>query len=105
MRRNVIKTGFYRNFYSHLQPSSPFLPGVAPTPPHVYSEETAQKIDAAVRAIVARAHELVRQLLGEKEATLEHLARRLLEHEVLEGAELQALLTPELCTPAALVLG
>ena len=36
---------------------------------------------------------------------LEHLARRLLEHEVLEGAELQALLTPELFTPAALLLG
>src|SRR6266545_4288257 len=74
------------------QPSSPFLPGVAPTPPQAYSEETAQKIDAEVRAIVARAHERVRQLLGEKQAILERLAQRLLAHEVLEGAELQALL-------------
>jgi hypothetical protein len=47
----------------------------------------------------------VRQLLGEKQATLEHLARRLLEHEVLEGTELQVLLTPEAVTPAALALG
>jgi len=90
---------------SYDQPSSPFLPGVTPTPPHAYSEHTAQTIDAEVGAIVARAHERVRQLLGENKATLEHLARRLLEHEVLEGAELQALLTPELFTPAALVLG
>jgi len=36
---------------------------------------------------------------------LERLARRLLEHEVLEGEELQALLTPEPITPAALSLG
>jgi hypothetical protein len=35
---------------------------------------------------------------------LERLVRRL-EHEVLEGAELRALLTPELVTPAALLLG
>jgi ATP-dependent Zn protease len=54
---------------------------------------------------VARAHERARQLLGEKKATLERLARRLLEQEVLEGAELQALLTSELLTPAALSLG
>src|SRR5712691_959928 len=87
------------------QPSSPFLPGVAPTPPKAYSEHTAQTIDAEVEAIVARAHERVRQLLGAKKATLERLARRLLEHEVLEGEELQALLMPEPVTPAALSLG
>jgi cell division protease FtsH len=90
---------------SYDQPSSPFLPGVAPTSPQAYSEETAQKIDAEVRAIVERAHERVRQLLGEKQAILERLAQRLLEHEVLEGAELQALLTLEPVTPAALALG
>jgi hypothetical protein len=43
-------------------------------------------------------------LLEEQHATLERLVRRL-EHEVLEGAELRALLTPELVTPAALLLG
>lgn len=40
--------------------------------------------------------------------TLQRLARQLLEHEVLEvlgGAELHALLTPEYATPAALALG
>jgi hypothetical protein len=43
-------------------------------------------------------------LLEEQHATLERLVRRL-EHKVLEEAELQALLTPELVTPAALLLG
>jgi hypothetical protein len=47
---------------------------------------------------------VVTVLLEEQHATLERLVRRL-EHEVLEGAELQALLTPELVTPAALLLG
>ena len=54
---------------------------------------------------MARAHERVRQLLGAKKATLERLARRRLEHEVLEGEELQTLLTLEPVTPAALPLG
>jgi cell division protease FtsH len=87
------------------QSSSPFLPGVTPTPPHAYSEHTAQTIDAEVGAIVAQAHERVRLLLGEHQATLERLARRLLEQEVLEGAELQALLTLEPVPPEALALG
>jgi hypothetical protein len=47
---------------------------------------------------------VVTMLLEEQHATLEHLARRLLEHEDLEGMELQALLAPESCTPAALLL-
>ena len=53
---------------------------------------------------MVRAHELVCQLLGEKQAIMERLVRRL-EHEVLEGMDLQALLTPGLLTPAALLLG
>ena len=86
------------------QPSSPFLPGVVPQPPQAYSEETAQSIAAEVRAMVARAHERVHHLLGEQQAILQRLARRL-EKEVLEGAELQALLTPEPVAPTALALG
>ena len=74
------------------QPPSPFLPGVAPGSPQAYSEETARTIDAEVRAIVDQAHAQVRQILGEKKALLERLARRLLEQEVLEGDELRDLL-------------
>ena len=74
------------------QPPSPFLTGVAPASPQAYSEETARTIDAEVRAIVDQAHAQVRQILGEKKALLERLARRLLEQEVLEGDELRDLL-------------
>ena len=87
------------------QPSSPFLPGVTYAAPTAYSEHTAQTIDAEVGAIVARAHAQVRQLLGEKHAMLQRLARQLLQHEVLEGAALQALLMPECVTPETLALG
>jgi cell division protease FtsH len=80
---------------SYDQPSSPFLPGVPAASPKAYSEETARKIDAEVSTIVEQAHEQVRHLLGEKKAALERLARRLLEKEVLEGTELQALLTQQ----------
>ena len=44
-------------------------------------------------AALNQAHAQVRQLLGEHKAALERLAHRLLDHEVLEGAELQSLLT------------
>ena len=85
---------------TYEQPSSPFLPGVVPAPPKAYSEDTAQKIDAEVRTIVDQAHEQVRQLLGEKKTALERLARQLMEQEVLEGAELHALLVQEPVTLA-----
>jgi len=49
---------------------------------------------------VDQAHEQVRKLLSEKKATLERLARRLLEKEVLEGTELHALLTQQPVTSA-----
>jgi cell division protease FtsH len=45
-----------------------------------------------VKAIVDQAHAQVRQLLTDRRDPLERLARRLLEQEVLEGAELRALL-------------
>jgi cell division protease FtsH len=89
------------------QPSSSSLPGITPTPPKTYSEDTARQIDMEVRAIVDQAHEQVWQLLSEKKSALERLARRLLDHEVLEGAELHALLTPQpaplgaACSPRA----
>jgi cell division protease FtsH len=83
------------------QPSSPFLPGITPPPPTTYSENTARHIDKEVKAIVERAHAQVRQLLTDRRDPLERLARQLLEHEVLEGAELQALLALPPGTAAA----
>jgi cell division protease FtsH len=56
-----------------------------------YSEETAREIDAEVRGIVRTAHERARTLLAERRETLERVARRLLEKEVIEGEELRAI--------------
>ena len=54
-----------------------------------YSEETAREIDAEVRRLVNAAHERARALLTERRETLERIARRLLEKEVIEGEELR----------------
>jgi cell division protease FtsH len=86
---------------TYEQPPSPFLPGITPAPSKTYSENTARQIDAEIRAIVDQAHERVRQLLNEKKSTLERLARRLLEQEVLEGAQLQELLAQQPGTSVA----
>ncbi|HWP34660.1 MAG TPA: ATP-dependent zinc metalloprotease FtsH [Thermodesulfobacteriota bacterium] len=57
-----------------------------------YSEETAQAIDREVRAILESSQERVRALLRSHRQTLERVARRLLEQEVIEGTELAAML-------------
>jgi cell division protease FtsH len=57
-----------------------------------YSEETARSIDAEVGTIVHGAHVRVRQILTARRADLERLAKLLLEREVVEGAELAAVL-------------
>lgn len=54
-----------------------------------YAEETAREIDAEVRAIVQSAHERARELLAARRDTLDRVARRLLEKEVIEGEELR----------------
>jgi cell division protease FtsH len=64
-----------------------------PMPPRKdYSEEKAGAIDAEVEKIIERAHEKVRHLLTERRPSLDEIARRLLEKEVMEGDELRALL-------------
>jgi cell division protease FtsH len=58
----------------------------------LYSEETAQKIDAEIKRILEEGHNTARQILTENRATLETVTRRLLEIEVMEGEELRRLL-------------
>ncbi|HEY8368825.1 MAG TPA: AAA family ATPase, partial [Thermodesulfobacteriota bacterium] len=60
-----------------------------------YSEATAQTIDAEVRHILDASQTRVRALLEAHRDTLERVARRLLEQEVVEGAELLAMLGKE----------
>ncbi len=72
---------------------SPFLqpaPG-AVIPEKRYSEETAREIDLAVRRIVDRCFERARDILARNRPVLERCAKRLLEVETLEEAELREL--------------
>jgi cell division protease FtsH len=59
-----------------------------------HSEDTAQKIDAEVKRILTDAHNEARRVLRERKPILDELSTRLLEREVIEGAELRALLGP-----------
>ena len=59
------------------------------------SEETARKIDAEVRRLVANGYEDARKILIEKKAGLEAVAQALLEYETLTGEECKALMRGE----------
>jgi len=63
------------------------FPGTRP-----YSEKVAAEIDNEVKRIVESAYESVKELLRERRAVLEGLAKRLLEKEVVESEELQEIL-------------
>jgi cell division protease FtsH len=58
-----------------------------------YAEETAREIDAEVRRIVGEAHTRARGLLAGHRDTLDRVARRLLEKEVIEGEELRGIVS------------
>jgi len=58
----------------------------------LYSEPTAEKIDAEIKRLVTEAHEQARTILSTNREKLERVTRRLLEVEVMEGDELRQLL-------------
>ncbi len=58
----------------------------------VFSEETGKVIDEEVRRIVDEALQRAKQILSEKKADLEKLAKSLLEYETLSGDEIKDLL-------------
>ncbi len=57
-----------------------------------YSEETARVIDEEVQKLLSTAHTKVQETLSAKKKALDQLAQRLLEKEVVERPELQAIL-------------
>jgi cell division protease FtsH len=57
-----------------------------------YAEDTARLIDAEVKRIMTDAHNEARRILTGRRDELESVTRRLLEIEVMEGAELRQLL-------------
>ena len=73
----------------------PRAPLFLPVPMHVpkeYSEETAQTIDEEVKKILSEAHARVSEILSSQRQALEELAKLLLQKEVVERPELQAIL-------------
>ena len=75
-----------------------------PQPPHErdYADETAATVDEEVRALVERAFQHAVGLLRERRAVLNRTARRLLETETLEEAELRQLVDhPQSRSPQA----
>jgi len=72
---------------------SPFLPvpGASPWQTRRYSEESAAKIDHAVRAIVDEAFARAVAILRENRSILETTATQLLAHETLGEADLKAI--------------
>ncbi len=60
-----------------------------------YSENTAQAIDAEVRALINAAEETALRLLRENEDKMHMLAKALLEFEVLDGDQIDKLLRGE----------
>ncbi|XP_054626915.1 AFG3-like protein 1 isoform X2 [Dunckerocampus dactyliophorus] len=59
-----------------------------------FSEPTAQLIDQEVRQLIDSAFRRTLQLLTEKKAMVDKVAKRLLEREILEKADMVALLGP-----------
>jgi cell division protease FtsH len=57
-----------------------------------YAEQTATEIDGEVRRLVDAAHDRARTLLASHRSTLDLVARRLLEKEVIEGEELRKMI-------------
>ena len=64
-----------------------------------YAEDTARLIDAEVKRIMADAHGQAHRILAGHRDMLETVTRRLLELEVMEGAELRALLNVQPAAP------
>jgi cell division protease FtsH len=56
------------------------------------SDEVAQQIDRQIKAAIDRGYETARQILTSNRSLLTQISELLLEKEVLEGDELQALL-------------
>ncbi len=65
-----------------------------------YSEKTAQIIDEEVRRIVLAAEERATNLLKKKKSTLKRIAEALLEKEIINGVELDALIAGKNISPS-----
>jgi cell division protease FtsH len=65
----------------------------------VYSEFTAQEIDTEVKRIIDEAFNISKQLITENHDKLELIATSLLEHETLDGAQVEEIVRTGKYTP------
>jgi cell division protease FtsH len=73
---------------SYERPRNPFLKGDSYMPTEKeYSEKIAAEIDEEVKLILDQAHTTARKIIEEKRSTVEAVALRLLEKEVLDREE------------------
>jgi cell division protease FtsH len=73
-------------------PRTPMFLPIPMQAPKEYSEETARVIDEEVKKILSEVHARAREILASYRPALDELAKLLLEKEVVERPELQAIL-------------
>ena len=72
---------------------SPFLGSLTVSPAeHYHSEETVREIDLELKRIIDEASATVHRVLSERRAALDHMARELMEREVIDADQLQRIL-------------
>ena len=59
---------------------------------HSHSESTIREIDLEVRRIIDAAYDTAYELLSTRRNVMEHITRELMEKEVMDSAQLQAIL-------------
>lgn len=93
-RHMVISFGMSRLGRIHYreQAENPFLPGAGGFGGDRISEETAREIDLEVRNIIEAGVAEVREILLSRRAALEALSKRLVETEVIDGAEVRSII-------------
>jgi cell division protease FtsH len=64
-------------------------PGIEAEP---FAEETAREIDVEIKQLVVEAHSRALGILRDRRSILDAVSRRLMEREVVEGAEVRALM-------------
>jgi cell division protease FtsH len=75
-----------------FEPPRPMFLPVPTGGPKEYSERTAETIDAEIQKLLEAAHARVRETLTAKRPTLEALAKRLIEKEVVDREALTRLI-------------
>jgi cell division protease FtsH len=76
-------------FKGRTRPRFLEIPGLEPEP---FAEETARQIDSEIKRLLIEAHARASDILGARRPILDAVAKRLMEHEVVDGADVRALI-------------